>query len=81
MAKISNISFFNHVCIVNGVKRLKGAESYICDLRGGAGIILSALCADGRSKIHNSHFVERGYESIERKLRSLGAEIKLTDEM
>ncbi len=77
----ADISFFNHVCIVNGVKRLKGAESYICDLRGGAGIILSALCADGRSKIHNSHFVERGYESIERKLRSLGAEIKLTDEM
>ncbi|MDX1412991.1 MAG: UDP-N-acetylglucosamine 1-carboxyvinyltransferase [Candidatus Promineifilaceae bacterium] len=49
------------------------------DIRAGMAMVLAALCADGTSTIHNIQQIDRGYEQIEKKLQSLGAEIKRVD--
>lgn len=54
----------------------QGAKVCATDLRGGAAMVLAALCADGESLVENTHYIERGYESFLRKLSSLGANIK-----
>ena len=46
------------------------------DIRAGMAMILAALCAKGRSTIHNIQQIDRGYEQIERKLQALGANIQ-----
>jgi UDP-N-acetylglucosamine 1-carboxyvinyltransferase len=50
------------------------------DIRAGMAMVLAALCARGTSTIHNAQQIERGYERIERKLQSLGANIRRVDE-
>jgi UDP-N-acetylglucosamine 1-carboxyvinyltransferase len=50
------------------------------DIRAGISVILAALTAQGRSEIENVEVVERGYEKIDERLRSLGAEITAKDE-
>ena len=49
------------------------------DLRGGAALIIAALQADGVTEISNIEYVLRGYEYIDKKLRKLGAEIKIKE--
>ena len=46
------------------------------DIRGGASITLAALSAVGETHIHNLFQIDRGYESLENKLRSIGADIE-----
>lgn len=46
------------------------------DIRAGMAMVLAALCAKGTSTIHNAQQIERGYERIEKKLQSLGANIR-----
>lgn len=64
---------------IRGVKRLKGAEVYGKDLRGGAALLAAALAAEGESIVHGSQFIERGYESIEEAFSSLGGDIRLAE--
>ena len=45
------------------------------DLRAGAALVIASLMARGTSEIYEPHYIDRGYEHIEDKLRSLGAEI------
>lgn len=63
--------------VVKGVPRLNGSVVTAKDLRGGAALILAGLVADGKTVVRKSEFVERGYESIEKDLISLGADIRL----
>ena len=49
------------------------------DIRAGMALIIAALCAKGRSTIDNAQMVDRGYESIDERLRSLGADIERVD--
>nr|WP_255666781.1 UDP-N-acetylglucosamine 1-carboxyvinyltransferase [Halanaerobium polyolivorans] len=56
--------------------RLTGAEVKATDLRAGAALILAGLAAEGKTEVSNIYHVERGYENIEKKLSSVGAEIK-----
>jgi len=65
----------DRMAIVRGVKQLYGAEVVAQDLRGGAGLILAGLVAKGKTIVLNSGFVDRGYEKIEEKLSSVGANI------
>lgn len=60
---------------VEGVASLRGALVNAYELRGGAALVIAALGAKGRTVIHGRHFIERGYESIGRDLRELGARI------
>lgn len=62
--------------VVKGVSRLLASTVSAKDLRGGAALILAGLVAEGKTIVENSEFVERGYESIQDDLYSLGADIK-----
>ncbi len=66
------------IAVVEGVKRLTGAKLRAHELRGGAALITAALAAEGVSEITGLNFIDRGYDSIETVLRSLGADIKRT---
>lgn len=61
--------------IIKGVDKLYGAEVYATDLRGGAGLVLAGLMADGYTTVGNVAQIERGYENFEQTLSSLGANI------
>lgn len=64
------------VAVVEGVSSLYGATVDATDLRGGAALVVAALAADGVTEIRKVCYLERGYESIELMLSSLGADIK-----
>jgi len=68
------------VAVVRGVPKLMGANVAAMDLRGGAALVLAALAADGISEISELHYIDRGYESIEKSFSSLGANIKRVEE-
>ncbi len=62
--------------IVTGKTRLSGANVIASDLRASASLILAALVAEGSTVIDRVYHLDRGYEKIEDKLRSVGAEIE-----
>ena len=63
--------------IVNGVQKLQGAPVKSRDLRAGAALMIAGLAADGETLIEDiDRFIERGYEGLDVKLRSLGADIR-----
>jgi len=69
-----------HRVVVTGPSRLLGQELVSPDIRAGMALLIAALCAEGKSTIHNVQQIDRGYERIEERLRSLGAEIeRVTD--
>lgn len=61
---------------IEGVPRLQGACVMASDLRASAALVLAALAAEGESVIRRIYHLDRGYESLERKLASLGADIR-----
>ncbi len=64
----------NHA-LVKGVKKLTGANLQSSDLRAGASLVIAALMAEGYSNIENLNHIDRGYELLESKLKSIGANI------
>ncbi|MBE7038868.1 MAG: UDP-N-acetylglucosamine 1-carboxyvinyltransferase [Ruminococcaceae bacterium] len=76
----AKITVNGQVAVVEGGKSLTGADVCATDLRAGAGMIIAALSANGKSSICNIHHIDRGYENIEQKLISLGAKIIRTDD-
>jgi len=64
------------VAVIRGIKRLSGAQVCATDLRAGAGLVLAALAAEGKTTITNLQYIDRGYETIEVKLNAMGADIK-----
>jgi UDP-N-acetylglucosamine 1-carboxyvinyltransferase len=65
-----------HRCIVEGPAQLIGEVLESPDIRAGMALVLAALAAKGTSTIHNIGQIDRGYESIDEKLRQLGAKIE-----
>lgn len=72
----ANIEVKSNRAIINGVEELYGAPTNAPDLRGGAALILASLAARGESEVLSVSHIDRGYEKIEEKLRSLGAQIE-----
>ena len=65
---------------VHGPARLTGARVQASDLRASASLVLAGLCASGETTVDRVYHIDRGYETIERKLRSVGADIeRVTD--
>ena len=64
-----------HRCIVNGPSELFSGNVDSPDIRAGLALVLAALAAKGESIIRNVAQIDRGYERIDEKLRSLGADI------
>lgn len=62
--------------VVHGPTGLSGARVLASDLRASASLVLAGLCASGETWIDRVYHIDRGYETIERKLRSVGAEIE-----
>ncbi len=65
-----------HRARIYGPSELSGAEIRTPDIRAGASILIAALLAKGQSVIYNAEIIDRGYEKIEERLRSLGAKIE-----
>ena len=61
--------------IVEGVKKLYGAPVMASDLRASAALIVAGLAAKGRTEIHRMYHLERGYESMDEKLKGLGVNV------
>lgn len=73
----ANMKVQGNTLIIVGIKRYSGASVTAGDLRAGAALIMAGLNADGITEINGVEHIERGYESIEKKLRTLGAKISL----
>ncbi len=71
----ASISVKGRAAKIRGVKSLHGAEITATDLRAGASLIVAGLIAQGTTKVRNIHYIDRGYEYLQEKLRGLGAEI------
>ena len=69
-----------HRAVVSGPGRLKGAELTSPDVRAGMAMVIAAMAAQGISVIDNVYQIERGYENLTERLRSLGAHIERVDE-
>ena len=65
----------NATAIIEGVPELYGAPVTATDLRAGAALVIAGLMARGVTEIYEPEYIDRGYEHLEDKLRSLGAEI------
>lgn len=61
---------------ITGVEHLKGAPVMATDLRASASLVIAGLVADNETVIDRIYHIDRGYECIEEKMRSLGAEIR-----
>lgn len=72
----ASIAIKDRVCVIEGVKKLLGAEVTAEDLRGGMALLLASLNAEGYSTILNADVISRGYYNIDKKLNSLGAKIE-----
>ena len=72
----ANIKVESNIAIVCGVSNYTGARVSAPDLRAGAALVIAALSADGISVVDDIHYIERGYEDFEKKLRLLGAMIE-----
>ena len=66
----------NKVAVIDGVKKLTGAEVKATDLRASAAMVIAGLIAEGRTIIHDIYHLDRGYENIDTKLKMIGAEIE-----
>lgn len=72
----ANIKIDGRTAIVDGTKRLSGAKVHATDLRAGAALVIAALGAQGETEIDDIEHIERGYENFEKKLSSIGINIK-----
>ncbi|MGN1318916.1 MAG: UDP-N-acetylglucosamine 1-carboxyvinyltransferase [Lachnospirales bacterium] len=75
----ADITLEGRSAVVKGVERLKGAKVLSTDLRAGAALVISALCAEGQTEIGNINYIDRGYDHLEKKLELLGANIIRTE--
>ncbi len=72
----TNIRVKGHHAIVQGVSFISGAPVMATDLRASAALVIAGLAAEGKTTVHGLHHLDRGYENLEDKLRSLGAKLE-----
>ena len=72
----ANITVKGNTAFVKGVEKLKGAKVMSTDLRASASLVLAGLVAEGTTEVLRIYHLDRGYERIENKLKSLGADIE-----
>jgi len=75
----ANIKIEGRSAIIEGNPNLLGAQVRATDLRAGAALVLAGLAAEGITEITDIEHIERGYVDIDKKLKSLGANIKKVD--
>jgi UDP-N-acetylglucosamine 1-carboxyvinyltransferase len=71
----ADITIQGNSAVVRGVERLQGAAVMATDLRASAGLVIAGLAAQGETLVDRIYHLDRGYEALEQKLGSLGAQI------
>ena len=72
----ADIRVSSRTAVVSGVDKLHGAAVTARDLRGGAALVIAALCAQGETVVENVSLIDRGYAKLENTLAGLGAKIE-----
>ena len=72
----ANIQIDGKVSVVQGVKQLSGAIVMATDLRASASLVIAGLVAQGQTTVDRIYHLDRGYDQMEMKLRSLGADVE-----
>lgn len=72
----ANITIQGNTAIIAGVEKLKGAPVMATDLRASASLVIAGLVAEGETLVDRIYHIDRGYECIEEKFQSLGANIR-----
>jgi UDP-N-acetylglucosamine 1-carboxyvinyltransferase len=74
------VNLRHNTATVEGATELTGADVMATDLRASSALVIAALVANGRTRIHRIYHLDRGYEELEKKLITLGAQIERGDE-
>lgn len=72
----AHIQTYGRVAVVTGAGPLTGAEVYSTDLRGGAALVVAGLAAQGVTRVHELHHIDRGYEDLTQTLTALGGVLR-----
>ena len=72
----AKVTVEGNTAIIKGTRRLSGATVKSTDLRGGAALVLAGLNAKGVTTVHDIKYILRGYEGLDKKLKTLGADIE-----
>jgi UDP-N-acetylglucosamine 1-carboxyvinyltransferase len=72
----ANVKVEGNTAIIKGVEQLTSAEVMATDLRASASLVLAGLVAGGETVVDRIYHIDRGYETIEEKLRQLGGKIR-----
>jgi UDP-N-acetylglucosamine 1-carboxyvinyltransferase len=72
----ANIQIDGKVSVIEGVTTLSGATVMATDLRASASLVIAGLVAEGETTVERIYHLDRGYDRMEEKLRSIGADIE-----
>ena len=72
----ADITIQGNTAVVRGVERLQGATVMATDLRASASLVIAGLVAEGETTIERIYHLDRGYETLEKKLGALGARVE-----
>ena len=72
----ADITIRHGIAFINGGLPLTGAEVMSSDLRAGAALVLAGLAADGVTVVNRVYHIDRGYDKLELKLNTVGAQIE-----
>ncbi len=70
---------YSHSAVIKGPSYLKANHITVPDIRAGFSYLVAAILAKGESVVDGAHYIDRGYENIDEKLRKLGVKIKRAD--
>jgi UDP-N-acetylglucosamine 1-carboxyvinyltransferase len=76
----ANIKIDGRSAVIEGKTNLNGAKVKATDLRAGAALVLAGLAAEGVTEVSHAEHVFRGYDQLDEKLKSLGADIRIEEE-
>ena len=71
----ADISLNGHTATINGKSDLSATDVMATDLRASSALVLAALVAQGETNIHRIYHLDRGYDSLEKKLKNVGVEV------
>ncbi|MEA1891435.1 MAG: UDP-N-acetylglucosamine 1-carboxyvinyltransferase [Campylobacterota bacterium] len=72
----ADISLNGSVATINGGANLSGTDVMATDLRASSALVLAGLVAEGTTDVHRIYHLDRGYDSLEKKLEAVGADVK-----
>ena len=75
----ADITIHGKTAIVNGVKKLTGAQVMATDLRASVSLVIAGLVAEGETIVNRLYHLDRGYENLEEKLNNCGARVERFD--